>query len=511
MPPEPGPYGISLPPSSLHTTLHSGIHPAHQRAVERVTHEQACLAGTMPINSLHEFISLLEANGELSRIAVPADPVLEIAAITNRVCKQPGGGSALLFEQPGGTPFPLAVNLFGSEKRVCHALNIADTSELTARLAALLDGIAGLDLPSLDRQIADLPEFARFTPHAAAEPDPALIPMNPPDLTRFPFLQNWPGDGAAEGHPRYITLPQVVTTDPDGGTPNCGVYRVQLRGEREVAIQWKTGSGAARHAELYRHAGKPMPVAIVLGGVPATLFSAMFPLPGDLDELTFAGFLRGIPLATAPCHTVSLQVPLGAEVVIEGYVEPGDMVMEGPFGNHTGFYAAAAPAARLRVTAISHRPDAIIPATIVGPPPMEDCWMSQAWERLLLAFLQRLMPEIADIHFPMEWVFHGSAIISLEKPQPGMVRNISGQLWDLPWFRSARLLLFVAADRKPLTLSHAAWRSINLTDTINDIVHDTTGRLAVDATGSRTSRPEVRVSDEIAAMVTRRWKEYELA
>ncbi len=148
-----------------------------------------------------------------------------------------------------------------------------------------------------------------------------------------------------------------------------------------------------------------MPVAIVLGGDPATLFSAMFPLPGDLDEMTFAGFLRGAPLATAPCRTVPLRVPAGAEVVIEGYVEPGDTVTEGPFGNHTGFYSPAAPAALMRVTAISHRPDAVIPATVVGPPPMEDCWMAQAWERLLLAFLQRLLPSIKDIHFPLRMGF----------------------------------------------------------------------------------------------------------
>ena len=263
--------------------------------------------------------------------------------------------------------------------------------------------------------------------------------MNPPNLARFPFLQSWPGDGEASGHSRYITLPQVVTTDPDGGTQQLRTCTGSSCAESvKRPSSGKPGSGAARHAELYRRKGKAMPVAIVLGGDPATLFSAMFPLPGDLDEMTFAGFLRGTPLATVPCRSVPLRVPAGAEVVIEGYVEPGETVTEGPFGNHTGFYSPAAPAALMRVTAISHRPDAVIPATVVGPPPMEDCWMAQAWERLLLAFLQRLVPSIRDIHFPFEWVFHQSAIISLENPEPGMVRNISAQLWALPWFRSAR-------------------------------------------------------------------------
>ena len=465
----------------------------------------------MAPSPLRQFISRLEAEGELSRITVAVDPVLEIAAITARICKQPDGGRALLFEQPTGSVFQVATNLFGSEKRTSQALGVTDLGELTALMNALLDPIAELDVLTLDRQIATLPQFSRFKPIASLDHDPALTSMDPPDLARFPFLQNWPSDGAAEGHPRYITLPQVFTSDPDGGTPNCGVYRVQLRGGCEVAIQWKAGSGAARHAELYRRAGRPMPVAIILGGDPAILFSAMFPLPGDLDEMTFAGFLRRAPLTTAPCRSIQLHVPTGAEVVIEGFVEPGETVMEGPFGNHTGFYSPAAPAALMRITAISHRHDAVIPATLVGPPPMEDCWMARAWERLLLAFLQRLVPEIKEIHFPAEWIFHQSAIISLDNPQPGMVRNISGRLWSLEWFRSARLLLFVTADTEPLSLSRSAWIGINVTDSSNDIIHDqTTGRIAIDATGSRMPRPAVQVSDETAALVAGRWKEYDL-
>ena len=335
--------------------------------------------------------------------------------------------------------------------------------------------------------------------------------MIPPDLNRFPFLQSWPDDGAATGNSRYITLPQVFTTDPDGGTPNCGVYRVQLRGQSEVAIQWKTGSGAARHAEQYQRLGKAMPVAVVLGGDPAVLFSAMFPLPGNLDEMTFAGFLRGTPLASVPCRSLPLQVPSGAEVVIEGYVEAGETVFEGPFGNHTGFYPPAAPSALLRITAISYRPDAVIPATVVGPPPMEDCWMSLAWERLLLAFLQKLVPSIKNIHFPFEWVFHQSVIISLENPQPGMVRSISAQLWKLPWFAAARVLLFVTDDGEPFELSRAAWKFINATDYTDDIFHDpASGRAAIDATDCRLRRPKVEILTETASLVSRRWKEYQL-
>jgi 4-hydroxy-3-polyprenylbenzoate decarboxylase len=462
----------------------------------------------MPLNDLHQFITSLEANHELHRITAEVDPLLEIAAITNRVCKQANGGAALFFEHPTGSRFPVATNLFGSVKRVCLALGITNLAELTERLQTLLDRIPGFDLHNLDRQLAALPEFTRFSPNATSEPDPDQIPMSPPDLERFPFLHSWPDDGSAEGHPHYITLPQIITADPDGGTPNCGVYRVQLRGKREAAIQWKAGSGAAKHAEQYRSAGKPMPVAIVLGGDHALLFSAMFPLPGELDELTFAGFLRKTPLTTAPCRTVPLQVPLGAEIVIEGFVTPGETVIEGPFGNHTGFYSPAAPAALLRVTAISCRHNAVIPATVVGPPPMEDCWMALAWERLLLTFVQKKLPAIADIHFPAEWVFHQSAIISLENIQPGMVRNIAETLWALPWFVGARLLVFVTAG-EPAGLSRTAWRFINVTNLGSDIYYDeATGRCAVDATGWHDPRQKVTSAPDSQNLVAQRWKEY---
>jgi 4-hydroxy-3-polyprenylbenzoate decarboxylase len=438
---------------------------------------------------------------------VTIDPVQEIAAITNQVCKQPEGGRALLFEQPKGSAFPVATNLFGSLRRTCLALGITELQQLTTRMGALLDRIPECDIARLDRQIAALEEFSRFAPLTA--PTCWSEVMQDPDLTAFPFLQGWPGDGAAEGHPRYITLPQVVTVDPQGSNPNCGLYRAQLRGKRELALRWNAGSGAARHLEQFRHAGRPMPVAIALGGPPATLFSAMLPLPGDLDEMTFAGFLRGAAIQMSECRSVPLRVPAAAEVVIEGLLDPGETVMEGPFGNHTGYYSPAGPAALLRVTCISHRPGAIIPATLVGPPPMEDCWMAKAWERLLLALLRKLVPAIAEIHFPPEWVFHQSAMISLEKPQPGMVREIAARLWETPWFSAARLLVFVDADNSPANEREIAWRCINLIDYSDDIFYDSTGqRMALDASGCRLSRQPLRPDPATERNVLQRWQEY---
>lgn len=462
-------------------------------------------------SQLQQFIDILAASSELNRITVECDPVLEIAAITDRVCKEPKGGRALLFEHPAGSKFPVATNLFGSIRRIELALGVDSLEQLGGRLAELLRRIPSPDLAVLDRQIAALPEFSRFTSIRLNEPDHGLVSMEPPDLTRFPFLQSWPEDGSSSGHSRYITLPLVFTASPDGGSPNCGMYRAQVRSSGELAIQWKEGSGAARHLAAYRRLGQPMPVVIALGGPPAATFSAFCPLPGDLDEMVFAGFLQNAPLQMVPCRSVPLRVPAGCEVVVEGYVAPGETVMEGPFGNHTGCYSPAAPAALLRVTGISHRPAPVIPATVVGPPPMEDCWMAKMWEKILLAFLQRLLPEIRGMTFPLEWVFHQSAIISLEKPRPGMVSETAARLWDTPWFAAARLLVFVDAGNCDCEPAAVAWRCINLVGFDHDIIRDRTGkRMAIDATGCRGEKQPVVPLREVVKLVERRWQEYGL-
>lgn len=463
----------------------------------------------MPLSDLHQYIDLLESHGELARITVEADPMLEIACVSDRVCKSPGGGRALIFERPRGARFPVATNLFGSERRVSLALGVDHPETLRKRMSALLGRISSPALESLDRRIAALPEFSRFAPIVAASPPPELRAMETADLGAFPFLQGWPGDGSACGRPRYITLPLVFTALPGGGTPNCGMYRCQVRGPRELAIRWKTGSGAARHVEEYRRRGERMPLAVALGGPPAAIFSAMFPLPGDLDEMAFAGFLGGETLALAPCRSVPLAVPATAEVVIEGYVDPAETVVEGPFGNHTGSYSPAGAAQLMRVTTVSHREDAVIPATVVGPPPMEDCWMARAWERLLLAFLGKLIPGVSGLHFPLEWIFHQSAVISLDKPRPGMVRETAELLWSTPWFSAARLLVFIDAEGDVADPSGVVWRCINLSEFGHDILFDPSGkRMALDATGFRSSRQRIVPDSEVAARVERRWREY---
>lgn len=461
------------------------------------------------MSDLQRFIASLEATGQLARVRVPTDPVLEIAAITDRVCKQPEGGAALLFERPAGSSFPVATNLFGSLSRICLGLSIEHPDILTDRLSSLLAPIARLDPAVLDRQIGSLPDFRSFAPRlpsleAGSE---GMVVMDPPDLTMFPFLHAWPGDGSASGYGRYITLPQVFTVDPDLESFNCGMYRAQIRGPRELAIRWKGGSGAGRHLESFRQRGRKMPVALALGGPPAMTFSAMLPLPGNLDEITFAGFLCRTPLDLIRCRTVPFAVPACCEVVIEGYVEPAETVTEGPFGNHTGMYAPAAPASLMRVTAITHRERAVVPATLVGPPPMEDCRMAVVWERILVSFLRRLFPQVVDLAFPLEWVFQQSAIISLESPRPGMVRETAHALWATPWFAAARLLVFVDAPRVCSDLRNILWCGINRVNPPRGCIVDQTGsRFALDATAGEF--PPLERDPRTVHLVEKRWHEY---
>jgi len=464
-----------------------------------------------PIDNLTQFISRLEELDELSRVSIATDPLLEIAAVTDRVCKRPNGGLALLFEKPVGSRFSLATNLFGSTRRVCMALGVEHLEQLAERMEQLLNQIESPQFGRLDRQIGALPDFNRFAPQRSDLPNSGHIVMDPPDLSAFPFLQTWPEDGSAEGFPRYITLPLVVTADPQGETHNCGLYRAQVRGRDQLAIRWKAGSGAAAHLEQFRLAGRPMPVAIVLGGPPAALFSALLPLPGTLDEMTFAGFLRSAPLELDSCRTVPLHVPAGAEIVIEGFVNPAETVQEGPFGNHTGAYAAAGSAALMRVTAISHRPAALVPATIVGQPPMEDCWMAKVWEAIMTAFLRRLAPVVNRVSFPVEWIFHQSAVISLDTPRPGMVRETADLLWSLPWFSAARILVFVDAADDAADYSMVAWRAVNRMAFNRDLHYDDIcRRVAIDATGCSGDEHAVIADAATIERVEMRWREYGL-
>jgi 4-hydroxy-3-polyprenylbenzoate decarboxylase len=460
-------------------------------------------------SSLHDFIERLVHVNELQQVEAQVHHRLELAAITRRICSDTRGGPALLFLQPGGTPFPVAANLFGSRNRMRLALGVDRLRDLTDAFSAVLDTVPVQGLTGLGGLLAAHPELVRCRP--VAVPDGPCREEREPgdDLLRFPFLHNWPDDGSAAGTGQYITLGQVITASPDGTGPNCGIYRCQIHDHHTLAIRWRAGSGAADHHQQFIQRNERMPVAIVLGGPPALTLASAWPLPEGLDELSFAGWLRGASIPTVSCPHGPLQVPAEAELVIEGYAEPDKPLIEGPFGNHTGQYDPAGPAARVTVTRITRRHTPILPATVVGPPPQEDCWMMLGWERLLAAILPRLIPGLRDIRMPLPWVFRNSAVISLENHSPRMVRETVNALWQLPWFRKARLLVLVDAGIASRDMQQVAWRVVNEVDWLDDLMRDEAGgRLAVDAT--KRSVEQLVPDDATTRLIEQRWKEYGL-
>ncbi|WP_144400109.1 UbiD family decarboxylase [Geobacter pickeringii] len=472
--------------------------------------------------SLHEFLEELERLGELHRVGSEVDPRLEIAAVTDRVCKSADGGKALLFEKVRGGEIPVATNLFGSPRRMAAALGLSALEELTARMEELLGPAAGDgdSDPLAASHVADA--LRRYLPVPVTAAPCQEIVETAPELSRYPFLTSWPGDGHPHGDGRFITLPLVITRDPDTGCANCGMYRVWIAGERNAGIRWYVGTGGNRHERKYRERGEPMPVAVAVGGDPALALAAMLPLPDGVDEMQFAGWLRGAPLEMVRCRTSELLVPAGAELVIEGCVEPGETILDGAFGNHTGFYVPAAPVPHLRVSCVTRRRACVYPATVVGPPPMEDCHLAQAAAQLLLPLFRRRWSDIVDISFPAEWIFHGGAIVSIRGGAAARAKELMEELWASELMGGARLIVVVDEDADVRDLSHVAWRIANLPDWRRDLVISGRergtplfpwlgSRLGIDATrsgGGGTRPPELAMDAEIRRMVDQRWGEY---
>lgn len=482
----------------------------------------------MAWQDLREFLDRLEQTGELHRIGVEVDPVLEMAEITDRVSKSPGGGRALIFERVKGSRFPAATNVFGSERRVCAALCVDELPQLTRRMTELLQKANAASGEDAGAALAASPEFARFRPVAVAQGACQEVVVEAPDLSAYPIPKSWPGDGRPARDGRFITLPLVFTRDPDTGAANCGMYLVQLFSDRSVGIRWRPESGGAGHLAKYRARGERMPVVIAMGGDPATTFSAMLPLPGAIDELQFAGFLRGTPLEVVQCRTSGIMVPARAELVIEGHIDPHETGSGGEFGNHTGFYTPTRDLPVMQVDCITRRRDPVFPATVVGPPPMEDCHMARAAERLMLPFTSLELPEIMEIHLPLEGIFHGAAIVSIDKGAPGQGRLVMERLWTRGWLSASRLLIVVDGDVDVCDLSRVFWKVLNSTDWTRDLVisalagHTVSsagrlpfgGRLGIDATrklpgeGVAAWPREVAKDAGVRELVAKRWREY---
>lgn len=443
------------------------------------------------------FLRLLEGRGEVRRIGAEVDPVLEIAAITDRVCKTGEGGPVLFFERVKGHPFPVVTNLFGTLRRTAEAFGVDDVEKIAARLAAELASGEGASVVRLRRLV----ETPRYLPRKVEAAPCREVVLGEPDLTEIPALRNWPQDGG-----RFLTLPLVFTRHPETGRPNCGMYRVQIFDRSTAALHWGKSSGGALHAAAWAARGERMPVSVVLGGPPALIHAASAPLPDEVDETAFAGFLRGAPVETVSSLTSDLEIPASAEFVLEGYVEPGEARVEGPFGNHTGFYAPAAPAPVLRLVRMTRRRRPIYPCTVVGPPPMENRNLALATERIFLPLIQTDFPEVADIRFLPEVIFHGCALVSVRAAAGGRALDLIRRLWRTPLLRHSRLLVAVDAELDADGRSTLLWRIANRVDLPGDMLVED-GKLGIDAT-DKGGRPRLRPDADVQRKVAERWQEY---
>ena len=427
----------------------------------------------MSLESLREFIAALDEAGELVRVRESVSVDREITEVADRCMKSPGGGPALLFERPvlpSGAPsrFPVAINLFGSMRRMAMALGTATLDDIGARISELLK----LEVPeSLAGKLSMLPrlaELARTPPQRATGVIPCqsvVLREAELNLLDLPHLVCWPGDGGP-----YLTFPMVITRDPGTGARNVGLYRIQVQGRRELAMHWQRHKVGAAHWRAMAARGERMPVAIVLGADPASMYAASAPLPPAVDEFLFAGFLRRAPVSLARSVTSDLEVPAEAEIVIEGYIDPSEaLVMEGPFGDHTGFYSLADRYPRVHVTAVTMRRDPIYPATIVGRPPMEDYYLGHATERIFRPLLQLTLPELVDYHMPAYGIFHNLVFVSIDKQYPGHAWKVMHGLWGQGLMSLAKVIVVLDRDVDVRNPDEAWWVALNHIDPERDV------------------------------------------
>ncbi len=478
----------------------------------------------MIFNDLRDFIDFLEKKKELIRIKTEVDPVLEVTEITDRISKK--GGPALLFEKVKGSQYPIAINLFGSYQRMAWALGLDDFNDIGEKFSSLLKADPDMKLRQKIEALFDLYKLGASKPKEVKKaPCQEVVKDKGFSLLDYPILKTWPDDGG-----RFITLPLVITKDPESGRQNLGMYRMQVFDETSTGMHWHTHHDGAVNFRKTMKLGKRMEVAVAVGGDPITIFSATAPLPYNIEELFFAGFLRGKPVEVIKAKTVDLLVPARAEIILEGYVEAGDERIEGPFGDHTGYYSIADKYPVFHVTCITRRKDPVYPATIVGKPPMEDCYMGKATERMFLPFIRMQFPEVVDMNLPLEGVFHNCALVSIKKSFPMHAHKIINAIWGLGQMMFTKFIFVYDEDVDVQNTSVAAWKAFNNVDPARDIIisqgpldvldHSAPrpiygAKMGVDATkkwreeGYQREWPdEIHMSEEIKKLVDKRWKEY---
>ena len=407
--------------------------------------------------NLHAYIDALRSAGELTEISTPVSTELEITEITDRVSKQPGGGQALLFTDTG-TDFPVLMNMMGSDKRICMALRVERLEALAERIYELFGKVISPKETLADkaRMLPVVAKAAKWLPrHKSGRGECQQVVMDKPDLSKLPILKCWPHDGG-----RFVTLPLVHTKDPETGARNVGMYRMQIFSENTTGMHWHMHKTGARHYEAYKKRGQRMPVTVCIGGDPAYTYSSTAPLPDGIDEYLLAGFIRNKPVELVKCLTNDLEVPADCDFVIEGYVDPAEpKVTEGPFGDHTGFYSLEDQYPVFHVTCITHRKNAIYPATIVGIPPQEDLYIGKATEAIFLAPIRLVVqPEIRELYMPAEGVMHNIALLNIDKTYPGQGFKVASSMWGAGQMMFNKFCVVAATDKSvydPETLRDA--------------------------------------------------------
>jgi len=451
----------------------------------------------MAYRNLGELLRGLEKDGELARVAAPVSPRLEISEIADRAVK--GGGPALLFENVQGSRFPVAINVFASRERMRRALGIASWEEWDERLDFFLDPKPPEGLLDKIRALPRVTELAAVFPKTvkSAACQEVVATGDAVNLGELPVLTCWPQDAGP-----FITMPLVITRHPSNGKTNVGMYRMQVYDRATTGMHWQKHKDGAGQARGYEREGRRMEVAVAIGADPATVFSAIAPLPPGVSELLFAGFLRGEGVPLVRAKTVDLMVPAEAEFVLEGYVDPAERRREGPFGDHTGFYSLDDDFPVFHVTAITRRERPVYLTTIVGRPPMEDGFMGEAVERLFLPLVKKTIPEIRDMYLPVEGIFHNLAIVSIDKRYPGHARKTMHAIWGMGQLMFTKTIVVVDADVDVRGGGELLWRVLTAIDPERDveIVHG-----PVDELDFASRLP--CYGSKLGVDATRKWKE----
>ena len=482
----------------------------------------------MAFYDLREFINALESRGMLKRIKTPVDCNLEITEITDRVSKMEGKKNvALLFENVKGYDMPVLMNAFGSMERLALAFGVNDIEEIPNELREILR-LPYISLQNKMDLIHIIPTAKRainFPKYVKKAPCQEVVITDNPTLDKFPILKCWPQDGGP-----FITLPLVFTRNPKTGKRNVGMYRLQKYDGQTTGMHWHLHKDGASNYRAYQEMGKDkIEVAVAIGTDPVITYAATAPLPRDIDEMVFAGFLRKKSVEMVKCKTVDVEVPACSEIVLEGYVNICETRREGPFGDHTGYYSLADDYPVFHITCITHRKNPIYSATIVGKPPMEDCFLAKATERIFLPLLQQTLPEIRDINFPLEGVFHDCVMVSIKKTYPQQAKKVMHAIWGMGQMMFTKMIIVVDEHVDVQKEKEVWWRVFNNIDAKHDIVmvegpldaldHSSPmakwgTKIGIDATKTwpeeghtREWPDEINMSDDIKKLVDAKWQE----